>query len=112
MNPGETLIVKAEENPSTGYQWLLLDEELDFHGLTEVIRAGESRFEPPQKEQEEPILVGSPGTRSLEIVALTEGAGTCHLILGRPWEVRQAFEEGRVYEPVGNIRFDVDVKHP
>ena len=45
----------------------------------------------------------------MEIEALSKGQGAVHLILGRPWEVQKAFENGEVYQPVQDIKFDVTV---
>ena len=72
MKIGDHILVKAEENPSTGYQWMLLDEELQFHGLTDSIKMAKSTFEPPPSEPEKPILVGTPGIRHMELVGLKE----------------------------------------
>ena len=38
------------------------------------------------------------------------GEGVLHIILGRPWEVKEAFRKGEVYEPVGDIKIQVKVK--
>ena len=38
MKVGDKFVVKAQENPSTGYTWLLLEQELEYHGLIGVIR--------------------------------------------------------------------------
>ena len=98
---GEHFVVKAEENPSTGFTWLVLDEELEYHGLLGVVKSGESRYEASSSAKG---MVGVPGTRYLEIQALTAGEGVLHIILGRPWEVKEAFSKGEVYEPVGDIK--------
>ena len=84
---GEKFEVTMEENPSTGYVWLLLDQELEFHGLKGVVRLSDSRYEPAKTNEDAPILVGAPGKRTMELEALSQGNGTVHLILGRPWEV-------------------------
>ena len=103
---GDSFIVRAEENPSTGFTWLVLDEELEYHGLTNVIKAGESRYEASSGTTG---MVGVPGTRFLEIQALNIGEGVLHIILGRPWEVKAAFSKGEVYEPVGDIKIQIKV---
>ena len=54
-------------------------------------------------------MVGVPGTRLIEITATGEGQGTLHLVLGREWEVKEAFRKGEVYEPVGDIKLDLNV---
>ena len=86
-----------DENPSTGYVWLLLDQELEFHNLKGVVKLSDSRFECPKQQDEAPILVGAPGVRIFELEALKEGNGMVHLIMGRPWEVQQSFERSEIY---------------
>ena len=41
---------------------------------------------------------------------MNTGEGVLHLILGRPWEVKDAFRKGEVYEPVGDIKIQVKVR--
>ena len=107
LKVGDRFTVKAEENPSTGYTWLLLDQELDYHKLTGVVRQSDSRFEAPVDKHQG--MVGVPGTRYLEIEGVGKGEGTLHLVLGRPWEVTEAFSKGEVYQPVGDLKFDIKV---
>lgn len=54
-------------------------------------------------------MVGVPGTRFIELMGMKEGAGTLHLVLGRPWEVKEAFRNGEVYQPVGDIKIELTV---
>ena len=89
-----------EENPTTGYVWLLLDQELEFHGLKGVVRLSDSRYTPSKTQEDAPILMGAPGTRTMELEALSEGKGTVRLIMGRPWEVQKSFEMGEIYQPI------------
>jgi len=107
LEVGDKFEVKAEENPSTGYIWLLLDKELEFHKMNGVIKQADSRFEANQTHAGQ--LVGAPGTRYMTIEGVGEGEGICHLILGRPWEVQQAFEKNEIYEPVQDIKINVKV---
>ena len=54
-------------------------------------------------------MVGVPGTRFIELMGMKEGSGTLHLVLGRPWEVKEAFRNGEVYQPVGDIKIELTV---
>ena len=72
---GDKFEVRAEENPSTGLVWMLLDEELEFHNLKGVVKISDSRYEKPARKEDKPILLGAPGTRILELEALSEGNG-------------------------------------
>ncbi len=106
MKVGDKFVVKAQENPSTGFTWLLLDEELSYHGLSGVVRMSDSHFESAKAE---PGMVGVPGTRYIEITAKAAGSGVLHLVLGRPWEATESFRKGEVFQPVGDIKIDITV---
>ena len=54
-------------------------------------------------------MVGVPGIRTIDITADKAGSGTLHLVLGRLWEVEEAFRKGEVFEPVGDIKIDLTV---
>ena len=88
---------------------MLLDQELDCHKLTGVVRQSDSWYEPAK---DIPVgMVGVPGTRYVTIEALAEGEGCLHLILGRSWEVEEAFKKGEVYQPVGDLKMDISVSN-
>ena len=96
----------VQENPSTGFRWLLLEELLSSFGLTGVVMMSDSRFESAKTETG---MVGVPGTRFIEITGTAAGSGLLHLVLGRPWEAAEALRKGEVYQPLGIIKIDVTV---
>ena len=81
---------------------------MEYHKLTGVVRLSDSHYEASPETNSK--LVGVPGTRYLEFMGTAEGSGVFHLVLGRPWEVTEAFRKGEVYEPVGSIRMNLTVK--
>ena len=68
LTPGETLTLRLNENPTTGYRWLLPD--LD----TQQIQLIDDRFELPANS-----AIGASGQRILTLKALAKG--TIHLTL-------------------------------
>ena len=62
---GDKFMVVAQENPSTGYTWLVLDKELEYHGLSGVVCQSNTRYEKAKDVQSG--MVGVPGTRFIEM---------------------------------------------
>jgi len=44
MGIGEKFVLQLRENPSTGYQWVIVDEELEKEGLKGVVKLVSSDF--------------------------------------------------------------------
>ncbi len=74
LEPGDTLVITLDANPTTGYSWHVL--EMD----TSILKAGKTEFRPRSN------LLGAPGKEILYFTAL--GNGETKLVLGylRPWE--------------------------
>jgi hypothetical protein len=87
---------------------MLLDKELEFHNLIGKVKVVSSVYTGPVHDSDEKRpMVGEPGTRTIVIEALkpTESADSLehnmlHFILARPWELKQAEENGVTFEPV------------
>ena len=78
MNTGETLVFSAPENPSTGYQWKLVQPLKNFK-IEETFL---------QNDVEEGT-VGAGGTKVFRFTALKAGQDYIELIHVRPWESSQ-----------------------
>jgi inhibitor of cysteine peptidase len=76
VSPGEGVVIRLPENPTTGYRWSV--EEID----PSVVEVAESEFEP----SEEPSRPGAGGTRYLHLRARQPGTSPVTLVLRRPWE--------------------------
>jgi inhibitor of cysteine peptidase len=75
---GDTLVVRLDANPSTGYTWEAKD--LDPQMLEQV---GEPVFESADTP---PDLVGAGGTLVLTFKVLQSGTTALTLVYHRPWE--------------------------
>jgi inhibitor of cysteine peptidase len=89
LKAGDTLVIRLDENPTTGYRWA-------------VERGGEGFFEPPRAEfiQNPDALTGAGGSRIFTFHALKPGKTSLAFKLWRAWQ-----GEGSV-----TSRFGVDVK--
>jgi predicted secreted protein len=38
VEAGDNLIITLEENPSTGYRWMVIDQDLKARGLFDVVK--------------------------------------------------------------------------
>lgn len=81
LKVGEVLVFTAAENPSTGYQWQLL-QPLKMFNTEESYLAGES---------EEPVL-GMGGEKSFRFTALKPGQELIELAYVRSWESQKQSE--------------------
>nr|WP_063709938.1 protease inhibitor I42 family protein [Nocardia transvalensis] len=78
LAPGQTLEVSLAANPSTGYQWDLID--LD---QTVLDQAGDPDYRPAADAGN---AAGIGGTSRWRFTAKTPGATALHLGYARPWE--------------------------
>jgi inhibitor of cysteine peptidase len=75
LQKGQTLTIKLEANPTTGYSW-------EFVGSEEAVlrQVGEPEFEADSD------LLGAPGTQTLRFEAVEAGQTELRLVYRRPWE--------------------------
>jgi inhibitor of cysteine peptidase len=76
VSPGEGIVIRLPENPTTGYRWSV--EAVD----PEVVEVGESEFE----ANDEAGRAGAGGTRYLHLRTRQPGVSRVTLVLRRPWE--------------------------
>jgi inhibitor of cysteine peptidase len=75
LQKGQTLTIKLEANPTTGYAWEFVESEGAILRL-----AGEPEFEADSD------LLGAPGTQTLRFEAVEAGQMELRLVYQRPWE--------------------------
>jgi inhibitor of cysteine peptidase len=75
LQKGQTLTIKLEANPTTGYSW-------EFVGSEEAVlrQVGEPEFEANSD------LLGAPGVQTLRFEAVEAGQTELRLVYRRPWE--------------------------
>ena len=74
LEPGDTLVITLDANPSTGYSWHVLEMDAS------ILKAEKKEFQPRSN------LLGAPGMEILCFTGLRPG--DTKLVLGylRPWE--------------------------
>lgn len=83
LKVGEVLVFTAPENPSTGYQWQLL-QPLKLFKIEESYLAEES---------DDPVpVVGMGGEKSFRFTAVKPGQALIELAYVRPWESNKQSE--------------------
>lgn len=81
VDVGDVIEVTLEENPSTGYTWVLADPP-DFVAVTS------DEYSAPDTDQ-----VGAPGTRVVTLEVVAGGAGVLRLEYVRPFDDLPVAEE-------------------
>lgn len=75
LQPGQTVVLSLDANPSTGYIWETV------HAAEPVLRqVGDSEFRPGSER------VGASGTQVLRFEAAAAGQASLELAYRRPWE--------------------------
>ena len=75
LQKGQTLTVKLEANPTTGYTWEMVEPEGAI-----LRQVGEPEFNADSD------LLGAPGTLTLRFEAVQAGQIELRLVYHRPWE--------------------------
>jgi inhibitor of cysteine peptidase len=75
LQKGQTLTVKLEGNPTTGYTWEMVEPEGAI-----LRQVGEPEFNADSD------LLGAPGTLTLRFQAVEAGQMDLRLVYHRPWE--------------------------
>jgi inhibitor of cysteine peptidase len=75
LNKGQTLTIKLEANPTTGYTWEVVETEGAI-----LRQVGDPEFEADSD------LLGAPGTQTLSFEATEAGHMELRLVYHRPWE--------------------------
>jgi inhibitor of cysteine peptidase len=92
LEQGQILIVTLQSNPTTGYQWEVVENQESI-----LEQSGEAQFKP--SDEGEPPMVGTGGWEIFRFKAISAGQMTLKLIYHRSWE------EG--VEPANTFSLDV-----
>jgi inhibitor of cysteine peptidase len=79
VNQGEVVEVRLEANPSTGYEWEIIQNDAEI--LTPL---GDPKFELPAPT--EPPIVGAPTMQIFQFSAAKAGKANLKLEYRRPWD--------------------------
>ena len=94
LEQGQNLVVTLESNPSTGYQWEVVENQNSI-----LEQEGDVEFKP--SEQSDPPIVGAGGWEIFRFKAVSAGQETVQLVYRRSWE------EG--VEPINTFSIEVIV---
>ena len=62
LDVGSTLSLTLKENPSTGYRWVIVDQDLKASGIDNVVKLVKETYVPTQTKS---LMVGSGGIKTL-----------------------------------------------
>jgi len=81
VRTGDTLTLRLDETPTSGYRW-----ELDSHDPA-VLQPDGDDFEPPSGD-----TLGGGGTREFRFKVISSGTSSLKLIRRRPWDANSEVE--------------------
>ncbi len=88
VEPGYKLIVTLSENPSTGYRWMVIDQDLKARGLFNIVKLTNESYTTSQPKQGiTGFYVGGGGIKTLTFSIIADGAGYLDLYYARIWEI-------------------------
>ena len=88
LKTGDTLELRLNSNPTTGFMWYLKKESTHLLKLT-----GQSETKPPEPAAGQPVMVGQPIVQVFEFLARQPGDGVLLLHYVRSWEAPAPDEE-------------------
>ncbi len=94
---GDTIAIKLDSNPSTGYGW-----QVTGISTASAVQNGKIEFESPPPPKDGRIRVGQGGTAVITFDAVSAGKSTISLEYRRPWEKGKA--------PARTFTITLDVK--
>ena len=62
LDLGSTLSLTLRENPSTGYRWVIVDQDLKASGIDNVVKLVNETYVPTKTKS---LMVGSGGIKTL-----------------------------------------------
>ena len=81
LKAGDTLELRLNSNPTTGFMWYLKKESTRLLKLT-----GQSETKPPEPAAGQPVMVGQPVVQVFEFLAKQPGDGVLLLHYVRSWD--------------------------
>ena len=79
LKKGQTLVITLESNPTTGYQWEVIENE-------ESVLQQKGKAEFKSSNTGNPPSSGKSGTETFRFYAQSPGNGNLKLVYHRPWE--------------------------
>ncbi len=94
VEPGYKLIVTLSENPTTGYRWMVIDQDLKARGLLNIVKLTNESYTTSQPKQGiTSFLVGGGGIKTLTFTIIADGAGYLDLYYARIWEIQESLSK-------------------
>ena len=91
LNVGDSFEVMLRENPTTGYIWQVLDDDLTSEGLINAIKVESANY---VQDQNRRGAVGVGGIRTFQFKVIGASQGNLNLYHGRTWEMKSLSDKG------------------
>ena len=105
VNVGDSLIVALDSNPTTGFEWALVNIS-----DTSVIQKVHDEYIAPEPTSSP--LVGQPGEELWTFQPLKAGSATIEMMYARPWESVPPAQRFNISVTLPSSNYDYSVGHP
>ena len=80
------------ENPTTGYFWMVIDQDLKTNNLYTVLKTVNESYVSSRPAGDYTLGVG--GVKTIAFKVIGEGEGMLNLYYARSWEIQPLIEKG------------------
>ena len=80
------------ENPTTGYSWMVIDQDLKTNNLYTVLKTVNESYVSSRPSGDYTLGVG--GVKTIAFKVIGEGEGMLNLYYARSWEIQPLIESG------------------
>ena len=84
--------MSLSENPTTGYGWMVIDQDLKANNLYTVLKTVNESYVTSRPKGD--YTLGQGGVKTISFKIIGEGEGKLDLYYARSWEIEPLIEKG------------------
>ena len=84
--------MSLSENPTTGYQWMIIDQDLKVNNLYTVLKTVYESYVSSRPSGD--YSLGQGGVKTISFKVIGEGEGKLNLYYARSWEIDPLIKSG------------------
>ena len=113
VEAGSNLIVTLTENPTTGYRWMVIDQDLKARGLFNIVKLSGENYTTSRPADSTFQILGAGGVKTMNFTVTKNCSGYLGLYYARIWEIQSSIEKKEnisnqvsIVIPLKTLQFD------